>query len=407
MQAYLVGGAVRDILLGHDPKDRDVVVVGSTPKQMLEKGYRQVGKDFPIFISGLDDAEYSLARRSRKNGITDFSPEVTLVEDLAKRDLTINAMAVPLHLIGRKDRIIDPFFGHDDLLNKVLRMVSMEAFREDPIRVLRVARFAARYPDFRIDPQTMHVMRTMALMGELDNLVPERVWKELSRGLMEVKPSRMLQVLRDCGALKIILPEVDALYGVPQPEQHHPEVDTGIHIEQVLDYAASQNFDDPGRGAYYNITGLITAVHADAKPILLWDDPENRNPVSSYVYIQGSSLSLWGLRGKPEIVAIVKDPKSWNCTDALESGKYSTIFVFNGGKDTLACSTPMFPETFRAELHEVRSVLESFFRSKPMTELTPDQQAVVGVRVDSSACHIPLLVTKKDAVVRYQIDRAK
>lgn len=244
MKFYLVGGAVRDKLLDVEAKDRDVVVVGGTVEDMLTRGFRQVGKDFPIFLSNIDDAEYSLARRSRIGGNASFGPEVTLEEDLSKRDLTINAMAIEINGFSGSvyEKLIDPFHGHDDLLNKVLRMVSAESFREDPIRVLRVARFAARHPDFRIDRDTMDVMKALAVEGALDNLVPERVWKELSRGLMETKPSRMLQVLHECGALKAILPEVDALYGVPQPVQWHPEVDTGIHIEQVLDYAASQNF---------------------------------------------------------------------------------------------------------------------------------------------------------------------
>jgi tRNA nucleotidyltransferase (CCA-adding enzyme) len=241
MKVYVVGGAVRDKLLGVEPKDVDHVVVGSTPEEMIEKGFRPVGKDFPIYIGPDDGQEYALARRSRLGGQADFGPEVTLEEDLRKRDLTINAIAMDITGPDTHD-IIDPVGGYDDLLNKVLRMVSREAFEEDPIRVLRVARFAARYPDFRIDRYTMDTMRIMTSSGKLDNLVPERVWKELTRGLMEDKPSRMLQVLRECGALKVILPEVDALYGVPQPAQWHPEIDTGIHIEQALDYAASQKF---------------------------------------------------------------------------------------------------------------------------------------------------------------------
>lgn len=251
MKAYLVGGAVRDKLLGVEPKDLDVVVVGSTIEDMLARGYRQVGKDFPIFLNTIDGGEYSLARRSRVNGNADFGPEVTLEEDLAKRDLTINAMAIEINGFLTCDTftLVDPHFGHDDLLNKVLRMVHIGSFCEDPIRVLRVARFAARFPDFRIDGDTMETMMGLVRCGHLDNLVPERVWKELSRGLMENKPSRMLQVLRECGALRVILPEVDALYGVVQPEQHHPEIDTGIHVEQVLDYAASQNFELPVRYA--------------------------------------------------------------------------------------------------------------------------------------------------------------
>lgn len=245
MQFYLVGGAVRDKVLKVAAKDQDIVVVGGTAEGMLALGFRQVGKDFPMFLRSGDVTEYSLARRSRVGGNASFGPEVTLKEDLSKRDLTINAMAVEINDLVHYDlfeKLIDPFHGHDDLLNKVLRMVSAESFREDPIRVLRVARFAARYPDFRIERDTMDVMKALAAEGALDNLVPERVWKELSRGLMETKPSRMLQVLHECGALKAILPEVEALYGVPQPAQWHPEVDTGVHIEQVLDYAASQNF---------------------------------------------------------------------------------------------------------------------------------------------------------------------
>jgi tRNA nucleotidyltransferase (CCA-adding enzyme) len=244
MKVYVVGGAVRDKLLGVESKDVDWVVIGSTPEDMVEKGFRPVGTDFPIYIGPDDGQEYALARRSRLGGQADFGPEVTLEEDLRKRDLTINAMAVPIEDgMVRVSAIVDPYFGRDDLFNKVLRMVSREAFEEDPIRVLRVARFAARYPDFRIDRYTMDTMRIMTSSGKLDNLVPERVWKELARGLMEDKPSRMLQVLRECGALKVILPEVDALYGVPQPAQWHPEIDTGVHTEQVIDYAASQNFD--------------------------------------------------------------------------------------------------------------------------------------------------------------------
>jgi len=250
MKVYLVGGAVRDQLMGVPSKDHDWVVVGATLEEMIAKGFRQVGKDFPTLLHPLTGEEYSLARRERTGGVATFSPDVTLQEDLGKRDLTINAMAMELFDQGaplESFKLYDPYFGHDDLLNKMLRMVSAESFIEDPIRVLRVARFAARYPDFRIDSNTMLAMTLQVQHGRLDNLVPERVWKELSRGLMEKQPSRMLQVLRQCGALRVILPEVDALYGVPQPAQWHPEIDTGIHIEQVLDYAASQQFELPVR----------------------------------------------------------------------------------------------------------------------------------------------------------------
>ncbi len=237
MEIYLVGGAVRDIVMGLKPKDADFVVVGSTPEEMLRHGFKQVGKDFPVFLDP-SGQEYSLARTERSGGVAVFGKHVTLQQDLAKRDLTINAMA---YLPGSPN-IIDPHGGQKDVGNKVLRMVSVESFCEDPIRVLRVARFAARYPDFTIDQATMDVMAMLSVCGKLDDLQPERVWKELSRGLMENKPSRMLQVLRQCGALEAILPELDKLYGVPQPAAHHPEIDTGIHIEQVIDYAASQDY---------------------------------------------------------------------------------------------------------------------------------------------------------------------
>jgi tRNA nucleotidyltransferase (CCA-adding enzyme) len=245
MQIWLVGGAVRDRLMGVKEKDLDFVVVGSTPEDMKRMGFKQVGEDFPIFING-SGAEFSLARRSRKGGVADFGPEVTLADDLLKRDLTINAIACPY--VGDPS-YFDPFHGQDDIVRKVLRMVRPSSFMEDPIRILRVARFAARFPDWTVDPDTMDLMCLMVERGMTDNLVPERVWKEISRGLMENKPSRMLDVLRQCGALKVILPEVDGLFGVTQPVQHHPEIDTYLHVCQVLDYAASQNYSLPVRFA--------------------------------------------------------------------------------------------------------------------------------------------------------------
>ncbi len=241
MKIYAVGGAVRDRLLGRPVADQDYVVVGSTPEQMERLGYRPVGKDFPVFLHPQTHEEYALARTERKTarGYKGFeihaSPDVTLEQDLARRDLTINAIA-------RDDdgRIIDPHRGVADLEAGILRHVG-PAFVEDPVRVLRVARFAARF-GFTIAPETLDLMREMVRNGEVDHLVPERVWQELSRGLMEDKPSRMLQALRECGALQRVLPEVDALFGVPQPPEHHPEVDTGLHILLVVDYAAAQNY---------------------------------------------------------------------------------------------------------------------------------------------------------------------
>ena len=241
MKTYLVGGAVRDGLLGITGADRDWVVVGSTPQAMLALGFTPVGKDFPVFLHPQTHEEYALARTERKTApgykgfVVHASPEVTLEEDLARRDLSINAIAQ-----ADDGTLIDPFGGQLDVQHKVLRHVT-DAFREDPVRILRVARLAARYPDFSVAPATMTLMQDMVAAGEVDALVSERVWQELAKGLMAAQPSRMLQVLRECRALRILLPEVDRLYGVPQPPEHHPEIDTGVHLEMVLDETARVN----------------------------------------------------------------------------------------------------------------------------------------------------------------------
>jgi tRNA nucleotidyltransferase (CCA-adding enzyme) len=241
MKTYLVGGAVRDALMGLAGADRDWVVVGGTPEALVAQGYQPVGRDFPVFLHPDTHEEYALARTERKTarGYHGFavhaSPDVTLEEDLARRDLTINAIAQDKH--GHR---IDPYGGERDIAAQVLRHVT-DAFREDPVRILRLARFAARFPDFTVAPETMTLMREMVDEGEVDALVSERVWQELSRGLMGAKPSRMLQVLRECGALQRLLPEVDQLYGVPQRAEYHPEIDTGIHLEMVLDASARMN----------------------------------------------------------------------------------------------------------------------------------------------------------------------
>lgn len=248
MQIYTVGGAVRDELLGLPVQDRDYVVVGGSPEEMVRQGFRPVGKDFPVFLHPDTQEEYALARTERKTarGYKGFqvyaSPGVTLEEDLARRDLTINAIAK-----DQQGNIIDPYGGVADLRAGILRHVS-PAFVEDPVRILRVARFAARF-GFRVADETLQLMRTMTDNGEVDALVPERVWQEISRGLMENKPSRMFEALRACGALARIMPEVDALFGVPQPAQHHPEIDTGVHVMLVMDYAAAQGFSLPVRFA--------------------------------------------------------------------------------------------------------------------------------------------------------------
>ncbi len=249
MQVYCVGGAVRDELLGLSVQDRDFVVVGSTPTEMEEAGYKPVGKDFPVFLHPNTRDEYALARTERKTakGYKGFQvhadPDVTLEQDLARRDLTINAIAK-----DESGHLIDPYSGIQDLKDKVLRHVS-PAFSEDPVRILRAARFAARFIDFDVAPATMDLMREMVEKGEVDALVPERVWQEISKGLMEEKPSRMFKVLRACGALKKIMPELDALWGVPQPANHHPEIDTGVHVMMVIDYAASKQYQLPVRFA--------------------------------------------------------------------------------------------------------------------------------------------------------------
>ena len=239
MKTYLVGGAVRDRLLGRagDGRggDRDWVVVGSTPEAMVEAGYRPVGRDFPVFLHPQTQEEYALARTERKSGrgyqgfVVIASPEVTLEQDLARRDLTINAIAED----PTSGELIDPFNGQRDLQQRVLRHVG-PAFIEDPVRLLRLARLAARFADFSVAPETERLLVQMVDNGEVDQLVPERVWQELSRGLMEDHPDRLFEVLRQCGALKRLLPEVDRLWGVPQPAAHHPEVDTGVHLMMVL-----------------------------------------------------------------------------------------------------------------------------------------------------------------------------
>jgi len=242
MQIFTVGGAVRDELLGLPVQDRDYVVVGASPAEMLARGFRPVGKDFPVFLHPQTHAEYALARTERKSGhgYTGFAfhaaPDVRLEDDLARRDLTINAIA-------RSDdgTLTDPFGGVADLEARVLRHVG-PAFVEDPVRILRVARFAARFTDFSLAPETLALMRSMVASGEVDHLVAERVWQELAKGLMEAKPSRMIDVLRDCGALARLLPELDRLFGVPQRADFHPEIDTGVHVLMALDHSARQGY---------------------------------------------------------------------------------------------------------------------------------------------------------------------
>jgi tRNA nucleotidyltransferase (CCA-adding enzyme) len=255
MQIFAVGGAIRDRLLGLPVKDRDYVVVGATPEQMAALGYRPVGKDFPVFLHPNTQEEYALARTERKTaaGYKGFAfyyaPDVKLEDDLLRRDLTINAMAQAVDAQGEfAGPVIDPCGGQRDLAARVFRHVS-DAFAEDPVRILRIARFAARFSDFTIAPETLARMRDIVDAGEVDALVPERVWQELARGLQEAIPSRMFYVLRECGALARLLPEVDRLWGVPQRADYHPEVDTGVHVMMVLDMTARMQAPLPVRFA--------------------------------------------------------------------------------------------------------------------------------------------------------------
>src|SRR5262245_20852451 len=240
MQVYLVGGAVRDRLLGLPVRERDWVVVGARPEELERQGYLPVGKEFPVFLHPETREEYALARVERKVApgykgfTTQFSPDVTLEEDLKRRDLTINAMAEDADGV-----VVDPFNGQRDLEARVLRHVS-DAFVEDPVRILRVARFAARFAHlgFKVAAETRELMKRIVAAGEVDALVPERVWKETLRGLSEPRPDVYFETLRDCGALEVIFPEIAALFGVPQPEKWHPEVDTGVHVMMALRLAA-------------------------------------------------------------------------------------------------------------------------------------------------------------------------
>jgi tRNA nucleotidyltransferase (CCA-adding enzyme) len=267
MKVYLVGGAVRDALLGRPVGERDYVVVGATPDELLARGFRPVGKDFPVFLHPQDGDQYALARTERKTGTgyygfaTRFSPDVTLEEDLARRDLTINAMA-------RDDdgTIIDPYGGRRDLEARVLRHVS-PAFVEDPLRVLRVARFAARFAPlgFTVAPETLVLMREIVRSGEMQSLVPERVWTETERALGERQPKVYFETLRECEALAAVFPEIDRLFGVPQPEKWHPEIDTGVHTLQVLDVACELSDDTAVRFA-----ALVHDLGKGLTPSHLW-----------------------------------------------------------------------------------------------------------------------------------------
>lgn len=267
MKVYLVGGAVRDRLLELKPKEKDWVVVGATPDKLLSKGFRKVGKDFPVFLHPETNEEYALARTERKTGNgyygfdCQFDPSVTLEEDLLRRDLTINAMAM-----DEKGHLIDPYQGEKDLKNKILRHVS-PAFVEDPVRVLRVARFLARYHHlgFRIAQETRLLMYQMVKRNDLQHIVAERIWQEWQRSLGETNPEQFILALRDCGALSVLLPEIDNLFGIPNPKKYHREIDTGIHVLFSLQAAVKLSENLPVRFA-----ALLHDVGKALTPMMLW-----------------------------------------------------------------------------------------------------------------------------------------
>ena len=351
MKVYEVGGAVRDRLLGQPVHDRDYVVVGSTPEEMERHGFKPVGKDFPVFLHPVTRAEYALARTERKTGRgykgfqVSAAPDVTLEEDLARRDLTVNAMA-----LDDDGRLIDPFGGEQDLRAGVLRHVST-AFAEDPVRILRVARFAARF-GFRVAAETLDLMKAMVAAGEVDALVAERVWQELARGLMEAVPSRMLRVLRECGALRAILPEVDALFGVPfeVPGVYSPpgvsdpparadalatgsqrgarpsaEVSVGAHSLRVLDCTADRGLDLPARFAALTqrLGGQrsLTQQPAPCDASLL--EPGPQDPASQ---VRGNDTGLLAASGerfssRPPATHLAEKHHGDACSEASERGK--------------------------------------------------------------------------------------
>ena len=288
MQVYLVGGAVRDGLLGLPAAERDWVVVGATRAELLRQGYREVGRDFPVFLHPVTHEEYALARLERKvaPGYRGFEfqsgPEVTLEQDLSRRDLTINAIAQ-----GQDGALVDPYGGRADLEARLLRHVS-DAFIEDPVRVLRVARFAARFAPqgFRVADETQQLMRAIVARGEVDALVAERVWQETAKALATADPARFFQVLRDCGALRVIYPEIDSLYGVPQPAEWHPEIDTGVHTLLVLEQATRLTSEPAVRFA-----ALVHDLGKATTPPALWPRHHGHEE-RSVALIEGLSARL-------------------------------------------------------------------------------------------------------------------
>ena len=313
MQVYLVGGAVRDRLLGLPVKERDYVVVGATREQLLRENYREVGRDFPVFLHPVTHEEYALARLERKVApgyrgfAVDFGPNVTLEEDLLRRDLTINAIAQ-----AGDGSLIDPFGGQRDLEKRLLRHVS-GAFAEDPVRILRVARFAARFAPlgFSVAPETTELMRGMVRQGEVDALVAERVWQETDKALKESRASAFFRVLREVGALKVIYPELDVLFGIPQPAKWHPEIDTGVHTLMVLDQAARLS-DDPK----VRFAALVHDLGKGQTPPLEW--PSHKGHEQKSVQLIEKLCARLRVPGEYKDLALIVARQHGNVHRALE-----------------------------------------------------------------------------------------
>ncbi len=367
MKVFAVGGSVRDQLLGLEVRDQDYVVVGSTPEEMQRLGFRPVGRDFPVFLHPDTHEQYALARTERKSGhgyrgFTVYaSPDVTLEQDLERRDLTINAIAR-----DQNGDFIDPFSGRTDLNNGILRHVS-PAFVEDPVRILRVARFAARF-SFAIAAETSALMQQLVEIGETDHLVAERVWQEISTGLMETSPSVMFQVLRDCGALARILPELDALFGVPQPEQQHPEIDTGVHILMVIDYAARQRYSLAARFA-----ALTHDLGKGVTPRELW--PAHHGHEQQSVELVESMCTRLRVPGECRDVARLTAQFHGDIHRASEL-RPATILKILAAAD-------VFRKPARFE--DILKACESDFRGRPGFEDKPYPQADVFRTADNAA----------------------
>ncbi len=360
MKIYQVGGSVRDKLLGLPVQDRDWVVVGATPQQMLDQGFKQVGQDFPVFLHPDTHEEYALARTERKTGpgYKGFSvhtaPNVTLEDDLVRRDLTINAMAET-----PDGMLIDPYGGAEDLRQRRLRHVSA-AFVEDPVRILRVARFAARFAPlgFRVADETNALMRQMVESGEADALVPERVWAELARALGEALPSRFFETLRDCGALARLFPDIDCLFGVPQPPEHHPEIDTGVHVMLVLDQAARLSPDTQVRFA-----ALLHDLGKGTTPSEEW--PRHIGHEARGTDLVKAMCKRWRVPGDYRDLAVLTAKYHTHCHRAAEL-RPSTLL------DTLqALDALRRPQRFESFL----LACEADFRGRPGYEDKPYPQA--------------------------------